>query len=163
MLRTFDRWLVLSTSAAVAALTAVMTGSVLIGVFARYVLNSALPWPEELARYAMIWLTWIGGGLAMRYGAHVAVEIVINAMPLRLRAVTVAAGRIGILIFLAVCLVYGLQLVDRVSQQSTVALGVSMQIPYLSIPVGAALMIYHLAIVTLAPDLKLVRESETHG
>lgn len=163
MLRNLDWALLVATSAIVAVLTAVMTGSVLLGVFTRYVLNAALPWPEELARYSMIWVAWIGGGLALRRGAHVAVEFVLTAMPERLRAVTVVAGRLGIFFFLGVCIVYGIQLVDRVAQQSTIALGVSMQIPYLSIPIGSALMVYHLLIMMLTPDLNDVRDIEGHG
>jgi TRAP-type C4-dicarboxylate transport system permease small subunit len=160
MLRVFDRALLLATSVAVAGLTALMAGTVLVGVFARYVLNDALPWPEELARYTMIWLAWLGGGLALRRGAHIAVEFVLDAMPRPLRAATVFAGRLGILLFLGLCLVYGLQLVGRVSLQTTVALGVSMQVPYLSVPIGSALMIYHLLIVMFLPSLDAARESE---
>jgi TRAP-type C4-dicarboxylate transport system permease small subunit len=160
MLRIFDRALLLVTSVAVAGLTALMAVVVLIGVFARYVLNDALPWPEELARYTMIWLSWLGGGLALRRGAHIAVEFVIDAMPQRLRAATVFAGRIGILLFLGICLVYGLQHVGRVSMQTTVALGVSMQIPYLAAPIGSALMVYHLLILMFVPSLDEARKTE---
>ena len=58
-----------------------MTVSILVGVFYRYVLNSALTWPEELARYAMVWVTCLGASLALRYGEHVAVEFVVQKLP----------------------------------------------------------------------------------
>lgn len=162
MFQTFDRALLLATAVAVAGLTALMAGVVLVGVFARYVLNNALPWPEELARYTMLWLSWLGGGLALRRGAHIAVEFVLDAMPPHLRSATVFLGRIGILAFLGICLVYGLMLVQRVSLQSTIALGVSMQVPYLSVPVGSALMIYHLLVMMLVPGIDERRETELH-
>ncbi|MDA9735148.1 TRAP transporter small permease subunit, partial [SAR116 cluster bacterium] len=30
---------------------------ILLQVFFRYVLNNALPWPDELARFLMLWMT----------------------------------------------------------------------------------------------------------
>ena len=37
-------------------LVAIMVGTILLQVFMRYVLNNALPWPEEVARALMIWM-----------------------------------------------------------------------------------------------------------
>ena len=36
---------------------ALMVLAILIQVFFRYVLNAALPWPDEAARFMMLWLT----------------------------------------------------------------------------------------------------------
>ena len=40
---------------------ALMVLAILIQVFFRYVLNSALPWPDEAARFMMLWLTGLDG------------------------------------------------------------------------------------------------------
>ncbi len=160
MFRALDRGLVAVTSVLVAALMATMAIAVLFGVFTRYVLNDALPWPEELARYAMIWMSWIGGGLALRRGAHIATDLAINTLPEGPRRVVLLVGNVLALGFLLIVLVFGLQLVGRVSMQSTIALGVSMQVPYAAVPIGAALMIYHLLIVMFAPGLELKRDTE---
>lgn len=149
--QTVDSAIVTATSWVVAYLTLQMVVVVLVGVFWRYALNDALAWVEELARYSMIWLAWVGGGLALRRGAHLAVEFVIDALPPFARALIVFAGRLGILFFLGVCLWFGMQLTGRVSMQSTIALGISMQIPYAAIPVGSALMMYHLLVVMIFP------------
>ena len=139
------------TSWVVAYLTLQMCLVVLLGVFMRYVLNNSLAWTEELARYSMIWLSWLGGGLALRRGAHIAVEFVIDALSPAARAVIVFAGRLAVLFFLGVCLWYGAQLTSRVSMQSTIALGISMQVPYAAIPLGAFMMAYHLVALMLFP------------
>ena len=34
-----------------------MVVAILIQVFFRYVLNNALPWPDEAARFGMLWMT----------------------------------------------------------------------------------------------------------
>ncbi|MEQ3727619.1 MAG: TRAP transporter small permease subunit, partial [Tateyamaria sp.] len=36
---------------------AVMVVAILIQVVARYVFNNALPWPDEAARFCMLWMT----------------------------------------------------------------------------------------------------------
>ncbi len=156
-LKRFDDLLVTLTSWLVVYLTLQMTVVVLLGVFTRYVLNDSLAWVEELARYTMIWLSWIGGGLALRRGAHLAVEFVIDALSPRMRAFVVLAGRIATFGFLAIVFWWGLQLTGRVSMQSTIALGISMQIPYAAIPVGALLLGYHLMAVMVFPWARLAR------
>jgi TRAP-type transport system small permease protein len=158
--RAFDRAVILVTSVAVVALTALMTIVVLIGVFARYILHDALPWIEEAARYAMLWLSWLGGGLALRRGAHLAVEFLVDAMTPQVRAVTIFIGRIAVLAFLALCAYFGLALVQRVSAQSTAALGVSMQLPYASVSIGSLLMIYHLLVIMFGPKDAVTRDTE---
>ena len=37
-------------------------------VFFRYVLNDSLSWSEELAKYAMLWLVFLGSPIALRLG-----------------------------------------------------------------------------------------------
>lgn len=156
-LKRVDEAIVTLTSWVVAYLTLQMALVVLLGVFTRYVMNDSLAWVEELARYTMIWLAWLGGGLALRRGAHIAVEFMIDAMPPRARAVVVFLGRVAIFCFLGILLWYGIDLTSRVSMQSTIALGVSMQVPYASIPVGALLMAYHLMAVMSFPWARAAR------
>lgn len=64
-----------------AALIAVMTGAVLLGVFFRYVLNNSLNWTEEVAIMSAIWVAFLVSPWAFRNGGHVAIEMVVNAMP----------------------------------------------------------------------------------
>ncbi len=47
---------------------ALMLLIILLQVFCRYVLNNALPWPDEAARFFMLWLTGLTAPVAMRHG-----------------------------------------------------------------------------------------------
>jgi TRAP-type C4-dicarboxylate transport system permease small subunit len=67
---------------------------------------------------------------------------------------------VAAIFFLAICVWYGLVLVQRVSFQSTIALGISMQLPYASVPVGSILMIYHMLVVMLGPRDTSARDAE---
>ncbi len=59
----------------------VMVIVILLQVFFRYVLNSALSWPDEAARFMMLWMTCLIAPLAYRHGGFVAIEMVPQALP----------------------------------------------------------------------------------
>lgn len=60
---------------------AFMVVVILLQVFFRYVLNNALPWPDEAARFLMLWMTGLIAPLAYRHGGFVAIDMVPQAMP----------------------------------------------------------------------------------
>ena len=49
---------------------------ILTQVFFRYVLNNALPWPDEAARFLMLWMTAVIAPSAYRWGGFVAIATV---------------------------------------------------------------------------------------
>lgn len=57
-------------------LIGVMTLSVLVQVFFRYVLNNPLSWTEEASIFMMIWMTFLVAPFAYRSGANVSIEII---------------------------------------------------------------------------------------
>lgn len=54
---------------------------ILLQVFCRYMLGSALPWPEEAARALMIWMMAMVAGEAYRRGSFVAIDMFLHALP----------------------------------------------------------------------------------
>ena len=142
-----DRAIIWLTAIAVVLLMLTMVGSILAGVFFRYVLNSALPWPEELARFAMIWLTMLGAGLVARYGGHIAVTVFIGRLDGWAKRLVTWLGRAAVVLFLLLLLWFGADMTGRAGRQHSAALEWSMSIPNLAIPLGAALMLYHLAMI----------------
>ena len=60
---------------------AVMVIVILTQVFFRYVLNNALPWPDEAARFMMLWLTGLMAPVAFRQGGMVAITSVLESFP----------------------------------------------------------------------------------
>lgn len=65
---------------------ALMVAAILIQVFYRYVLNNALPWPDEAARFCMLWMTGLMAPTAFRRGGFVAIDTVVRLLPERLGA-----------------------------------------------------------------------------
>ena len=64
-----------------AAAVALMVLAILIQVFFRYVLNNALPWPDEAARFCMLWMTGLMAPTAFRRGGFVAIEMIQTFLP----------------------------------------------------------------------------------
>lgn len=77
-------------------LLAAESALVLAGVLFRYVLNNPLYWTEEAARLLLIWLSFVGAGLAFQRGQHLAMDVVVRLLPeawrLRVRLLVAGAG-----------------------------------------------------------------------
>ena len=85
-------------------LVAVMVGTILLQVFMRYVLNNALPWPEEVARALMIWMMALVAAPALRRGDFVAITMLPDSLPSllsRLLRLVLALVAVAILVMLS--------------------------------------------------------------
>jgi TRAP-type C4-dicarboxylate transport system permease small subunit len=60
---------------------AVMVIAILLQVFFRYVLNNALPWPDEAARFFMLWMTGLMAPTAFRRGGFVSIDTLVRFLP----------------------------------------------------------------------------------
>jgi TRAP-type C4-dicarboxylate transport system permease small subunit len=122
---------------------AVMAVVVFLQVIFRYVLNFPLFWTEEFARYCLVWSSLLGSAVAVKRGQHIAVTIFMERMPAPLRQGLTIIALISVAVVLAIILWGGIQLVAITRAQISPALRISMSIPYLAVPVGAALMLVH--------------------
>ena len=120
-----------------------MTFIVLIQVFFRFVLNNALPWPEEISRYLMIWMTFLGSGIACKYEEHIGVNFIRNRIQKKYQFFIQFIISCCILIFLAFCIWKGILLLKFTFNQISPAAQISMAWPYASVPIGCAIMFIH--------------------
>lgn len=60
---------------------------ILLQVLFRYGFNSALAWPDEAARFLMLWMTGLIAPLAFRHGGFVAIDMLPRALPASLASV----------------------------------------------------------------------------
>lgn len=52
-----------------------------LAVFFRYVMNAALPWPEEIAGYLLVWISFFGAYLALRHEGHISFDMLLERLP----------------------------------------------------------------------------------
>ena len=143
----FERYFVAANRACIFIMMAVMATLVFVNVVTRYVFNFSIIWAEEVSQYLMIWIAYLGAGLALREGRHVAVEMLQDRLRSALgRALRMVVGGL-VLVFLGVVTVLGFQFVVFVWNQETPVLNISFGIPSLAIPIGALLFAVHLLLM----------------
>ena len=143
----FERYFLATNRAVIFLMMAVMTTLVFVNVVARYAFNFSIIWTEEVSQYLMIWIAYLGAGLALREGRHVALDMLHDRLPLALgRRVRVVVGGL-VLAFLGAVTVLGFQFAVFVWNQETPVLNISLGIPSLAIPIGALLFAAHLVLM----------------
>ena len=56
-----------------------------VGVFKRYVMQDPILWQEEISAFCQVWMIYMGASVAFRTGSHVAIEMLIDALPEKLQ------------------------------------------------------------------------------
>jgi len=124
-----------------------MTGIIFTNVSLRYLTNESIPWADEVARYLMIWMTFLGAGLVLRQGGHVAITNLQDALPGVAQRVMRGAIVVLLMGFFAYMIWVGQDYMSRMGRQLTPATRISFWYVYLAIPVGFALLMVHLALI----------------
>lgn len=118
----------------------IMVLIILAQVFARYILNDALPWSEELARVLMLWLTGLMAPSAYRWGSFVAIDMIRDLLPKWPRAVLTLSLYGVSLIVLIVLVQFGLKHINSGWLFASATLKFKLAYVYMALPIGFALM-----------------------
>lgn len=124
--------------------TIVMTVSVLLLVFFRYVLNLPINWAQELSVFAMMVAAMAGVACTFYARKHVAVSVIVGLFPAPVQAAMNAVARIITILFLGLITYQGIQLAQAAMGQISPTVGVPIGYIMLSVPVGAAISILYL-------------------
>lgn len=125
------------------ALAAVITLQIVSRVF-----FTSFAWTEEVARFLLIWIAFLGAALAFQQGRHIAVTFVRDLMPLNLRRIITGAGILVAIAFLVTLAMIGWKYSGIQSFQKSPSLRISMFWVYLVMPASAAIMTF-LSVVDL--------------
>jgi TRAP-type C4-dicarboxylate transport system permease small subunit len=125
-----------------------MTVVVLVGVFFRYVVASPLTWPEEVSRYLMIWGASAAIALGIKADEHVGLTVIYDGLKAkRSRTALRAVIYTFVLAFQVILFVYSLGMVRDARTMNTLALGITMMLPYAAIPVSMVFGVIQLVLV----------------
>lgn len=119
----------------------VMAVVIIAQVIYRFVLKASLSWSEELARYLMVWITFLGAGVAVRTKGLIAVEAIVNLLPPAVKKIVyylVTLLSIGLIVIM-IC--FGAKMTGFVVNQLSAAMQISMAWAYSAVPVGAVVML----------------------
>lgn len=125
-------------------------------VVLRFVFNTGLPWPEEAARYVMIWVTMLAGSLLIRDEQLIAVDFFDKYWSPRLLGIRNAVFRLLLAGMLGMLFWLGLDQAMFSAYRRTATLEISWFWPYFAIPAGAALMLLNMLLLAIR-DLTAVQ------
>lgn len=138
LVRAIDRGLRVAAALCLVCLTAL----VLLQVALRYGVGSVPAFTEEVARYAMAWMTLLIVAVAAREGSHIRIDTVPMALAARAPRLRRALDAVLDVIALGVFLVlvwYGVDMVRFAAAQTSEGLRIPLSYPYAVVPVAFAL------------------------
>lgn len=119
------------------------TALISMNVILRFFFRAGFTWSDELVRYLMIYITFVGCSVCVRSNDHIAVDVVsLLIKPEKgKKALYVGVNLVGVVFSLAMSY-FGILLVGRAIKNPQVSPGlmIPMWIPYLCIPIGFMLM-----------------------
>jgi TRAP-type C4-dicarboxylate transport system permease small subunit len=135
-----NRWILI-------ILLAAMSIIVFANVVGRYVTGASIPWSEEVSRHMMIWLTFLGGGLVLRHGGHIAIDNLQEALPVAGARLVRAVVLLLMTAFLSLLVYFGYDYAVRTMVQTTASTEIPFGYIVSAMPIGCGLMLIHLALI----------------
>ena len=113
-------------------------------VVRRFVLNYSSAWGEEAARYAFIYLGWIGAAYAVRERAHIRFDILLQRLGPRGKAMVFIFAEVATIVFACFALYWSLHTIGMLLRfdGQTPVLRVNKAWFEAAVPIGFALVIF---------------------
>ncbi|HAI31194.1 MULTISPECIES: TRAP transporter small permease [unclassified Thalassospira] len=147
----------------IAVLMLVLVLDVWLGVVDRYIFHWQLPWPEELARYLMIWaaLLAISAGIARR--EHIGIGMFVLSLPTPIQhTILFLVDLIALAAFLYLA-IYGFDFAESGMRRQAMIFGMSLGLPYAAVPVSALLAAIQLLLVALRDQGRFIPADLAEG
>jgi TRAP-type C4-dicarboxylate transport system permease small subunit len=130
----------------VGLLLAVVAAAVFYQVLVRFVLTAAgvnisAPWTEELARYTLIWMVFLGAAVGVRHARMIGLEFGVRRLPAKIGVPLRYGVMILSMAFFGLLLWVGLGFLDLGRSETSPVLGITKEKVYWAMPVGMGLMI----------------------
>jgi len=130
-----------------------MAAVVATQVFFRYGLNQSLFWSEELARYQLVWLSFLGATVAYRRRANPSIDALYRRLPAGAQRPMAVLVHLCSLVLFGVMIFYGTQFAHFVRSQISPALHLPKWLPHAVIPLSGAILFLH-AVTFLAGEFR---------
>ena len=120
-----------------APMLGILTLLMVYDITMREVFSMGEAWPQELARYIMLYITYLGVGFGVRFNGHIRVDIIPQVVPKTRRVFDIIADIL--MIIFAIFLLWGgipkLASLEKSGQVST-ALKIPMKYVYMGLEIG---------------------------
>ncbi|WP_272699505.1 TRAP transporter small permease [Desulfovibrio sp. Fe33] len=132
-----------------ALLVAAMIGVVWFGILERYALAMGATWTEEMARYLMIWAALLAVPCCAYRREHIGLDLVFSRLPLNWQMpARMVLDLLGLAFFLFLAW-YGVTMAGQGAHQFATIFGMTMLVPFTSVPVAAGLTAFQIVAVMI--------------
>lgn len=138
-----DSYIIAITQWLIFLVGATFTILVTLEVISRYIFNFSIFLVNSASGFLLVWFFMLGAGLALREGAHVGIELLVNRLPARVMVVVWSVAQAVAMAFFVLLFWSGCRTLGPASRQVEGALGISILWVMLAFPVGFMLLIYH--------------------
>ncbi|QGY38674.1 TRAP transporter small permease subunit [Pseudodesulfovibrio cashew] len=129
-----------------ALLVAAMISVVWFGIAERYALALGATWTEELARYIMIWAALLAVPCCAYRREHIGLDLLFSRFPLSWqKPLRLLLDSLGLCFFLFLAF-YGLSMAKQGAHQYATIFGMTMLVPFTSVPVTATLTAFQIVV-----------------
>jgi TRAP-type C4-dicarboxylate transport system permease small subunit len=134
-----ERWLLLGFYAMIVA-------TIVVEVVRRFVLSYSSIWGEEIARYAFIYLAWVGASAAVKDRAHIRIDVLLHYLSNRAKAAVYLFGDLCMLALAVLALYTAIESLEISLKFGSVTHGLRISLAWFlaAVPLGFSLMIYRL-------------------
>ncbi len=115
---------------------------IVVSVFFRYVIGNAISWSEEVAKFILVYMCFIGASTVMIRGGHVGIQFFYNKARGTAKVILVIFMETIVLTTLVMLVWYGWDItLTAFPQRSTAVPWLSLGAIYICMPLGALMMI----------------------
>lgn len=117
--------------------------AIILQVVTRYVFSSPLSWTEELARFLLVWLTFLGAGYVMSRRLHISVDLLVARLSKRGAVVVDTFATLVVLVASAALAVASVGIAREAANLLAPATRLPMSVVYTAGVVGFGLIFLH--------------------
>lgn len=139
-----------STEVLTMSLMFAMVLVVFFQIISRAFFGTSFSWTTELARYMMIWVVFLGGGIAFQHAAHISIEALVDKLSNFWKKAVQAFVTIACIAFFVILIVTGIEFSSNSMTQTSPALQIPMGLVYLAIPISGVLQILNVIDINLS-------------
>ncbi len=137
---------------ALTVLFIMMFGVTTLNVILRYVFNSPLIFAVELGRYCFCAIVYLGSILVMREDGHIGLDIIVDALPVKIRVLIKKITRVLVLIYLSIFCSMAFRMVITNWKNKSSTMQLPMSIVYSFMVIGSLGMFIEELVLLLSKE-----------
>ena len=133
-------------------------------VIGRYFFNASIPWAEEAMLFLMVGCVFLGNGLVAWSGRYIRMDIVVNMLPAKVRAVLALFSDLVFLVTTIAIVIFAWPVLRDLAafDQRSQAADFPLVIPQAMVPLGLSIMALLVAVRLITADRHRRSETSAH-